>query len=392
MARSIAVAAMFRIFFCVYMLTYADSNEIFSGFYYPNNEYNMESYGAAWLAPKERLLARHKKIRTIRNLEGASIEMVDGIGETNIMTRDYFDFHVCHMSCSTNGIANHTINSFLTDYLDNKLKRTTAILERETSNPVQKADDRLRQKSVAVITFSVASGSSKYEYNQHQEKIRIEYFKATFWSVHRYIPHIVVAIAIKRDIVILKSLNLPVWVVANLTERFDETVPRLHPKSRWHLPKHSLLFLISRLNMGMDYKNKDLTSIVNRNRDFTNKLKTWSQFEYVYYTEADQVMYMRQPKLLMDALDTQNKSLIAVPHRMHTLLLPEVYPELSRFIPKSRKILLSKVNLVTEGQNYATGSCCDNGRYVFENCGNFWYMCKKWVSEYKSRYVMLCIT
>ena len=102
-------------------------------------------------------------------------------------------------------------------------------------------------------------------------------------------------------------------------------------------------------------------------------------FKYVYYTEADQLVYIRSQGQIMDALDRQQKSLILTPHRMHTILLPSVYPHLDKYLtPPHRKVNLANVKVITESPLEARGSCCDSGRFNFPSCGNFWYLCPKW--------------
>ena len=118
----------------------------------------------------------------INNLEGGSLALTGQQYERNMLTRDYFDFHVSHLSCSTNGIANESSDAFLANTLSTKLSQTTAILQDENWHPLQLADVRLSEKTVGIITFSMASGSSKYKNNKSQENVRIEYFLSTFWS------------------------------------------------------------------------------------------------------------------------------------------------------------------------------------------------------------------
>lgn len=104
-------------------------------------------------------------------------------------------------------------------------------------------------------------------------------------------------------------------------------------------------------------------------------------FRYVYYSEQDQLVYIRSQIHIMDALDRQRRSLIVTPHRMQTILLPSVYPHLDKYLtPPHRKTNLAHVKVITEAPLEARGSCCDSGRFVFPSCGNFWYLCPKWVS------------
>jgi hypothetical protein len=39
---------------------------------------------------------------------------------------------------------------------------------------------------------------------------------------------------------------------------------------------------------------------------------------------------------------------------------------------------LKHVNLVTESYANPAGSCCDDGRFRFRDCGNWWYYCREW--------------
>jgi hypothetical protein len=37
---------------------------------------------------------------------------------------------------------------------------------------------------------------------------------------------------------------------------------------------------------------------------------------------------------------------------------------------------LRHVTLISEGVGNIRGSCCDDGRYLFKECGNWWYNCQ----------------
>lgn len=41
-------------------------------------------------------------------------------------------------------------------------------------------------------------------------------------------------------------------------------------------------------------------------------------------------------------------------------------------------ISLQDAQLVTEDGTTAVGSCCDDGRYAFKDCGNWWYNCHEY--------------
>ena len=138
--------------------------------------------------------------------------------------------------------------------------------------------------------------------------------------------------------------------IADLRPLFDETASRHNPRSRWHLPKHSLLFIIAKLQ-----RNSALNRRENSGKN-QGKISVFEQFDYLYYTEADQILYMRSQRHIMDALDRQNKTLLIVPHRMHTLIIPQVYTTLMSYMPMNRVSSTKNIKLITEGQNYAHGS------------------------------------
>ena len=138
--------------------------------------------------------------------------------------------------------------------------------------------------------------------------------------------------------------------IADLRPLFDESADRHHPRSRWHLPKHSLLFIIAKIQRNSALNRRE-NSRVNQ-----GKISVFEQFDYIYYTEADQILYMRSQRHIMDALDRQNKTLLIVPHRMHTLIIPQVYTTLMSYMPPNRISSTKNIKLITEGQNYARGS------------------------------------
>lgn len=226
-------------------------NRLFSGFYYPNNVRSMESYGAAWLAPKERVISRQDRLQMIGDLEGATREMIRYGKETNLMTRDYFDFHVIHLSGTTNGVHNESADGFLMRAIYNKLSITTQMLMehtlRQNYTGAIPEDTRLMDETVALIPFSVCSASNRYKFNRHQEAIRLEYFSATFWSIRRYIKHIVVTVGLKKDLALLTQLQLPVWRIVDLSQYYDPDIDRFNPASRWFLPRRSMLYIAARL-------------------------------------------------------------------------------------------------------------------------------------------------
>ena len=64
---------------------------------------------------------------------------------------------------------------------------------------------------------------------------------------------------------------------------------------------------------------------------------------------------------------------------MQTMPLPKTFPS---SLPSWNKSLiinsLNHINLITESVWSPTGSCCDDGRYIFKQCKAWWwYMCHR---------------
>ena len=98
-----------------------DLKPIESGLYRPNTSRALEHYAGAWLVSKRRLLEAKLRIQHIRSLEGASFA-VSGYAShqdyrTTLMTRDYFDFAVQHLSSTTNQLPQFSTQEFLDELL-----------------------------------------------------------------------------------------------------------------------------------------------------------------------------------------------------------------------------------------------------------------------------------
>ena len=353
-----------------------------SGFYFTNNPDTGENYGAAWLTTTDFFASRISYVKGIDNLEGGTNSMVCDIGRQALLTRDFFDFFVVHLSSSANTFRDKG-QQWVIRALNADLKRTTEILrnnvDKNNGRPVEFQDIRLIDKTVAIIPFITVSGVPWLAENPDVADIRLEYFKATFWSLRRYVSHIVVAIAFPRDLITLKDMKLPIWKIVDLSYLIDDnnSYDRKHPRSRYMFPKYCLLFLHAKLTGIRDHIQ--IPPPADDDEDFE-----WQRFKYVFYTEADQLVYLRGQKQLVDAVEQQNKTLVITPHRMHSYILPQAYPELVRkkAFRLDHRMSLAHIELITEDAFAPQGSCCDNGRFRFKPCNNFWYLCRYWVRTY----------
>lgn len=278
--------------FLIFLLVRGNDGE-FSGLYNPDLQYNYEVYGAAWLIPRERFLLKSVRLKDMFQLEQSSLWVLlenDDIHETKevVMTRDFMDYFVEHLSPTTNIIRP---NSQLERYhLRNTIKKTS-VLRRHALNSALRETRPFSSDTIAIIAFSTSRAAALGRKERAPERVKVmndmryAFFEATFWSVYRYIPNIAVAISGVDEMRKLKRSKLPIhhlFVIPNASSPV------------WALPKQSLLHLASMLK--------------------TNA--SWGHFRYVYFTECDQILHLRAQRDMHKFLDDTNGAFMTVPHRM----------------------------------------------------------------------------
>ena len=71
-----------------------------SGVYDAYSRYSGETYAGAWWSSLNTAYSRIDELKQVQNLEGASFFMI--FGTVTLMTRDYFDFFIIHLSSMVN--------------------------------------------------------------------------------------------------------------------------------------------------------------------------------------------------------------------------------------------------------------------------------------------------
>jgi len=286
--------------------------EIESGLYRPDTSRKLEHYAGAWLISKRRLLEARSYIKAIRSLEGASFAVAGMAAHRDpritLMTRDFFDFSVQHLSSTTNQLPSGSTRAFLDVIHEQTVSgvgRLRARAEARRDHPTHvsplSSDERRTELTVAVIPFCnrAASIDPRLEtemYVDFNVKVRLLFFQATFWSVYRAFPRIVVTVGTEEDLQTVMAMHLPIFKTVNMKALFNVSAPLRQPGSVHFLPRETLLFLIDKLT---DKRSAD-----------------FARFQYVYYTEADHILQLRSPDQLFNAIDGSGGKYAIAPHRL----------------------------------------------------------------------------
>lgn len=255
----------------------------FSGFYTPNLKYNLEVYSASWLQKTTRYLTTLPQIQEINALESATTGPVLKYSYSNtkfaLMTRDYFDYFVEHLSSTTNQIGEE---SHLVEYITSMLTEKLIFLKKSLKfyEPLRS----LMSSTVVIIPYSCKSASQGNDMYRIK-KLRLLFFQVTFWSIYRYFRHIMVFVSTSEDYSTLSSLALPLDTLIQTQIDYQTT---------WELPRYSLLYAAESLQ----------------------KNESWKQFKYIYYTEADQILTIRNQRAISQWLAQSDDEFVFIPHRM----------------------------------------------------------------------------
>lgn len=349
----------------------------FSGVFSPRGRKGMHHYAGACLLGTKRLVEAEGLIANATRLEdvgfslcGYSLEQ-DKEQREAVQTRDYFDFSVVHLSSTTNQIPNQKLREPIHEQALRMVdQQRLGQLEYNSTE----TDSRLRENTVALIPFSSLSHSNPSPSMAKAERdIRVLYFKATFYSVYRYIPNVVVAVGSATDYQLVSGLQLPIFKLLDFREKFVEGVEDTHPHSQTRLPRYSVLQIINRLQSGA--------------------ARLFHPFHYFFYTECDQILKFRPgmpsnggsgaalsvSEQLLDLIDNSGGLTAVAPHRLQSIPLPSNFPPHYRDIfkdsPRERAVRGARYRVIDESPLEPRGSCCDSGTYSFSDCGSWWYNC-----------------
>mmetsp|Transcript_434 Transcript_434/g.826 ORF Transcript_434/g.826 Transcript_434/m.826 type:complete len:309 (+) Transcript_434:20-946(+) len=280
-----------------------------SGVYSPNRN---ELYAGAFLISKSRLLQSENNIRAASYPESIVLNVVlkNCHNCRTLLTRDYLDFCIEHLSSSSN-VVGYLPKSEQIEAMKYYSKNMAQNVEdiRDSVILSRRSNFTLSSLTIAMIPFSegIANpGGREEEVNFHHRLIRRSYFQATFYSLYRYFSRVVVYVSSAHDKALVLQWGLPYYALIDLSDTlsdvsldkyffFDPEKKNPRPLSQL-LPKYALLDLISKL----------------RNE--------WSGFQYIYYTEGDQVLHMRKQRALYHMMNVTSGVVMFTPHRMQVNL------------------------------------------------------------------------
>lgn len=307
---------IYIILILLYLLGYEDASvlkdRIFSGLYVPNTSKSLETYAGAFLVSTNVFYEGMKSIENIKATTGAEeicfamIKFEDGTNRANItegvMTRDYLDFLVLHLSSTITALPqtsdNLTNDKFNSEILS-RMNRTVELVRLNVDNSIPKKGRKQRAKlsrsikdqTIVVMPYSnrALSESINTLTSSFIYQTRSIFLETTFWSVFRYFPKIIIATSTDIEYKAVKSLDLPVFEQYNLTGKVIQPI---------HLPKHALIELRSRLLGDAKYR----------------------MIKFVYYTDSDQMLYMRSIANIFNLMNLSNNLISLIPHRMQVNL------------------------------------------------------------------------
>lgn len=262
----------------------------FSGFYKPST-LQSETYAGAWLCHKDRLIKSKSNIESIANLEGASFHLLaTGL---NLMTRDYFDWQVLHLSSTSNNpprIDDPRLQQALIFRMNETIAEYRKAIKNRERNPLQR-DQRMNQNALAVIPFAMTPASyhlkDKTPMKIFTNIMRQMFLEATVLSVYITFPNILIGCGSEFELAAAKAMSLPVSGFIDLSANISD---------RHLLPRQLLLTVIELLQ-------KDGSA--------------WKDIQYVYYSESDQILHARHVNRLLNLMDSMDRSVALIPHRMH---------------------------------------------------------------------------
>ena len=264
-----------------------------------------EVYSASFLSRTAYLLTKDLRISeaTQRNTELATFLMIEtdlhkkykaqlGAGKM-FMTADFFEFSVIHLSAyerSMREVGLNDVDGPFVNRLHNlaalqKAKYVRALSQTQIQNLTTSTETSNRSNTLVVMPFF----GLKHENDVGHSDIakRLVYLEAAYYNIAAVFPNVVIGVANDADRAkILQELSLPVLNVFVL------------PRAQQHPQELPFLTL------------KEVQRRLRENEDNYQK-----RFRYLFYTESDQLLVIRDEWKLFEQLEMHWRDVI-MPHRL----------------------------------------------------------------------------
>lgn len=319
----------------------------FAGFYECRDQ--GEAYSGAWLTSTKTFVEKtidHEKVYSWGlNMEAASFIMLRNT--RRVKSVDLFDFFVNHLSWYERLLSETTAaygkpndgSNVVTEAVIRRLKAQTKALN-ETSHH---APHQKNLKTVVLMPFFASKWTGKIgkDAGHSNHELRRQYLSACFWSFHSIFPHVVASTATAQD---------RDWLLQDSGLPFFDVITHNHPEKGPGVPKPSALGMATVVEAHRALQDKRASTILPD--------MSWGEFEYILYTESDQVIYLRDIGRLLH--EAKKPKTLVLPHRQMPVPTRDDFFEGVEMVGYARKTAMKTKEHV---EDLSRASCCfDRGQ------------------------------
>lgn len=262
-------------------------------------------FSAAWLTTKERLFLAANNLQSVTNMAGATFAIIRHACTDcqSLMTYDYLDFMVEHLSSTTNQLA-----IFSKELLLIKLQTTKKLLHQYKRTYKERKFNNYSihvNQTLPIIIYSSQSFSTSYHIPL-QMKFRQLFIQLSIYSILFHFPRCLVYVATQDDYDFLKRLR---YLPSSVHVILLNDTPSNSNNQTVLLPSRALLHFIQllRYHDSDDSDDKDSSKVEGIN------LK---DVLYLFYTEGDQILHGRDFSSLYNSFESADSKVVIIPHRM----------------------------------------------------------------------------
>ncbi len=273
-------------------------------------------FSAAWLTTKERLFLATNNLQSVTNMAGATFAIIrDACKDCqSLMTYDYLDFMVEHLSSTTNQLA-----IFSKELLLIKLQTTKKLLHQYKRTYKERKYNNYSthvNQTLPIIIYSSQSFSTSYHIPL-QMKFRQFFIQLSIYSILFHFPSCLVYVATQDDYDFLNRLT---YLPSSVHVILLNDTPSNSNNQTVLLPSRALLNIIQLIRSHDDDEDSSKVEGIN--------LK---DVLYLFYTEGDQILHGRALNSLYNSFETADSKVVIIPHRMQVTTVTSYLDPLMQF-------------------------------------------------------------